>query len=234
MKTFKRVILVILTIIAILLIIAYLLPKNWHVERSVSINANKNYIYTYTANFGRWDLWTPWTKEVDSTVKFEMMGPDGQVGTTRKWDGKTLGNGEIKITEQVPGEYTGFDVAFNKGQFKSKGKIIIEQTGDSSKVTWQADGSTGYNPVARYFGLLMDHLMGGDFEKALSKLKKVVEGRKNWPRIEEKMTGEQLVLLVRDSAGPTTYPQVMGKAYGEIMDYTVKNKIKVTGKPFAI
>lgn len=234
MKTFKRIILIILAILIILVIVAFLLPRTWHVSRSVYIDANKNFIYAYTGFLSKWNLWTPWTKEADSTAKYELIGPDGEAGTVRKWDGKTIGIGEMRITRVVPGEVLEFDVSFNKGRFQSKGDITIEQSGDSSKVTWHAQGENGYNPVARYFGLIMDHMMGGDLEKALSKLKRVIEERKKWPRIEETTIGEQSVLLVRDSAGPETYSQAFGKGYGEIMAYIHQNKLKPTGKPFAI
>jgi len=234
MKILKRILLIIGAIIVILLIVAYLLPRKWQVERSVSIMASNNSIDALTGNFSNWDLWTPWTKEADSTMRYELIGIDGQVGTVRRWGSKKMGNGDMKITGRVPGEFTAFEITFNNGKFRSTAKISIEKTGDSCKVTWYDEGDNGYNPVARYFGLMMDHMLGPDFEKGLSKLKTVAEERKNWPRIEETTVGEQIVLMIRDSAGMDTYSRVMGKAYGEIMDYTVKNKLKETGKPFAI
>jgi effector-binding domain-containing protein len=234
MKTFKRIIYIILGIITFLLIIAYLLPKTWRVERSVSIHAGNQVVFSFTGKLNRWDLWTPWTKESDSTVKYTMEGPDGQIGSIRKWDGKTLGNGEIRITGLVPGKSIRFDVSFNHGKFRSAGMITCESSGDSCLVTWIASGSAGYNPVERYFSLMMDHMMGGDFEKALLKLKKVAEEHRSWPGIEEKILNERFALIVRDSAGPSTYPQVFGKAYGEIMKFMGKNKLQQTGSPFAI
>jgi effector-binding domain-containing protein len=77
-------------------------------------------------------------------------------------------------------------------------------------------------------------MMGPDFEKGLAKLKKVAEERTGWPKIEEKMMPQQVVLLIRDSAGPATYGQIMGKAFGEVMGFVKSNKLVCTGAPFAI
>jgi hypothetical protein len=42
-------------------------------------------------------------------------------------------------------------------------------------VTWSNAGELGYNPVNRWFGLLMDNFMGRDFEEGLRNLKTQAE-----------------------------------------------------------
>ena len=41
--------------------------------------------------------------------------------------------------------------------------------------TWHNEGPLGMNPVARYYGLLMNKMMGPDFETGLHNLKVRVE-----------------------------------------------------------
>ncbi|MEI6455875.1 MAG: SRPBCC family protein [bacterium] len=233
MKTFLKIIYWLLGIVAILLVIAYILPKSYKVERSVYINADKNLIYNLTSNFNKWHLWVPWNKEMDSTAVFEIQGPDGQVGTVWKWNGKKMGEGTMTSVELVPGQLVAYDLAFNHGKYQSKGKLIIEQ-GDSNKVTWTDEGDLGYNPFARYMGLFMEKMMGPDFEKGLEKLKQISEERSKWPVIEETVMPSQTVLVIRDSAGPKEYEKVMGSAYGEIMAFIKKNKYQPKGSPFAV
>jgi len=79
----------------------------------------------------------------------------------------------------------------------------------------------------------MSKMLAPDFEKGLSKLKKVVEARKDWPRIEEKVMPEQTVLIIKDSAGPKTYEKVFSKGFGEIMQFVNSSKLKCVGPPFA-
>jgi effector-binding domain-containing protein len=234
MKTLKKIFIGIVILLLVLIVISYLLPKNYKVERSTIIKANKSVIFDLTSNFTKWDLWTPWTKAIDSTAKFELIGIEAQVGTQWKWTGKVLGNGEMTISEIMPDELIAYDLSFNEGKYQSKGKLVIEVQGDSNKVSWFDEGDLGYNPISRYMGLFMDKMMGPDFEKGLAKLKKVAEERNSWPKIEEKMMPEQVVLLIRDSAGPSTYSQIMGKAFGEVMGFVKSNKLVCKGAPFAI
>jgi len=234
MKTFKKIVIWILAIILVLVLIAYLLPGHYKVVRSVYIKSKPELVYDLTSNFVKWKLWVPWTKALDSTAVFEMVGKEGQAGTIWRWTGKILGNGQMTSTAYIPGQLFSYDLEFNKGKYRSKGKITIEQAADSCKVSWIDEGDLGINPIARYFGLGMDKMMGPDFQKGMSKLKTVCEARASWPRIEEKIMPEMVALLVRDSAGPKTYEKVMSKGYGELMAFTKSNKIKCLGHPFVI
>lgn len=233
MKTFLKFIYWLLGIIAVLVVIAFILPKIYKVERMVYISADKGLIYNLTSNFTKWHLWVPWTKEMDSTAVFEIQGMDGQVGSIWKWKGKKMGEGTMTATDLVPGQLVAYDLSFNQGKYQSKGKVIIEE-GDSCKVSWTDEGDLGYNPLSRYMGLFMEKMMGPDFEKGLNKLKTLCEARKSWPRIEEKTMPEQLAILIRDSAGPKTYDKVMGRCFGELMAFVKNNKLNCTGHPFAI
>jgi hypothetical protein len=42
-------------------------------------------------------------------------------------------------------------------------------------VLWGFDAEHGMNPLARWFGLLFDRMIGPDFEQGLAKLKTVME-----------------------------------------------------------
>ena len=234
MKTVKKIFLAIVIFIILLVIVAFFLPMNYHVERSTVIKGDKALIYDLTSNLNKWDIWTPWTKKKDSTAVFELIGPDGQVGTMRKWDGKVIGNGQMTLTQLIPGELVGYDLSFQKGKYNSKGKVSIEAKGDSAKVSWTDEGNLGYNPISRYMGLFMAKMMDPEFDKGLAKLKKVVESRRNWPKIEERMMPEQTVLLIRDSAVPKTYEKVFTKGFMEIGKFSKENKINCIEHPFAI
>ena len=126
MKTFTKIIFVFLILIFVIIIISYLLPKSYKVERVIYIKADKSVIFNLTSNFTKWHLWTPWTKAMDSTANFELVGIDGQVGTQWKWTGKVLGNGEMKITEILPNEVFAYDLSFDKGKYQSKGNFSLK------------------------------------------------------------------------------------------------------------
>ena len=47
--------------------------------------------------------------------------------------------------------------------------------GDGTHVTWSFDSDMGAGPIGRYFGLLMDRMVGPDFEGGLANLKALAE-----------------------------------------------------------
>jgi hypothetical protein len=57
------------------------------------------------------------------------------------------------------------------------GAITLEPAGESIRVTWSNEGDLGANPINRYFGLMMDRMMGPDFEEGLNNLKRTIEAK---------------------------------------------------------
>ncbi|MBN1200202.1 MAG: GyrI-like domain-containing protein [Bacteroidales bacterium] len=234
MRAFGKIVMWLLIILAVLVVIAYLLPRQYKVERSIVIGASSELVYDLTCNLNNWDLWSVWTKEVDTTALFELSGNDCEAGTIWKWNGKLLGNGELIVTEVVPEKSFSYELLFDEGNFRSTGGFRYEEMADSVLVIWSDEGDLGFNPVYRYMGLFMSNTIGPDFELGLERLKEIAEERHGWPPIEEKMMEDMLVLLIRDSAGPDNYSQIMGKGYSEIYRFIKLNRLAPKGHPFAI
>ncbi len=57
----------------------------------------------------------------------------------------------------------------------SRGQLLLAPDGNGTRVTWTNEGDMGGNPVNRYFGLMMDRLVGPDFEAGLANLKGLAE-----------------------------------------------------------
>ena len=233
MKTFKKFIYWFLGIVALLVIVSFLLPKNYKVERSVTIASKTSLLYTLTSNFELWHVWVPWTREADSSAVFTIQGEPGKVGTSWEWEGKVFGNGRMVLTETTPGQGIAYDLAFDHGKYQSKGRIILESRADSVKVSWLDEGNLGWSPINRYFGLFMDRMMGPDFEKGLAKLKTIAEARRDWPAVDETVYPERKVIMVTDSAGPKDYGSVMARAFGELYGFLQSHKLKPDGDAFA-
>lgn len=234
MKKWQKFLVWVGVIIALIILISYLLPKSYKVERSISIKSSPEVIYMLTSDFRLWHVWAPWTKETDSTAVFTVSGEPGKPGAKWSWEGKVFGQGEMTFIEGIPGKLVSYDLAFDQGKYLSKGRFEIETGGDSCKVIWIDEGDLGYNPINRYFGLLMESMMGPDFDKGLAKLKDVAEARADWPVIEETTWPPHTFLAITDSAGPASYSAVLGKAFGELMTQAQSQKYNITGAPFAI
>ena len=177
MRILKKLLLGLLALVALLLVIALFLPSRYHVQRRIVIQAKPDAIYPWVNNVRKWPDWTAWTKERDPTLNFSYEGPAEGIGAISKWDGKKTGNGMMTLTESNPATGVKYDLSFEHGKFKSVGGISFEPSGNATEVTWADDGELGANPVSRYFGLVMDKMIGPDFEAGLQKLKQKVEAK---------------------------------------------------------
>jgi hypothetical protein len=58
---------------------------------------------------------------------------------------------------------------------QSAGVVTIAPAGSGVRVSWTNEGEMGANPINRWFGLLMDRMVGKDFDAGLVNLKKLAE-----------------------------------------------------------
>ncbi len=233
MKTWKKILIWIFGVIVVLILVSYLLPRSYKVERSVVVRSTPHTLYMLISDYRLWELWAPWTKEDDPTVVFTVEGTPGQPGSVWKWKGDKYREGVMTMTEGIPGQRMTYRLDFDRGSMISSGLMELECAGDSCRVIWRDEGTLGNFPMERYFGLLADLMMGPDFEKGLSNLKLIAEERAQWPKIEEVVWPPHTFIAITDSAGPANYNEVTKKAFEEIMQLARKENLQVTGAPFA-
>lgn len=173
MKIVKRVALALAAIVLVLLAVSLFLPSGWAVERSVRINAPAAAIFPYVNSLKQWPAWTVWY-EREPNLRVEYAGAEAGVGAISRWAGKD-GEGEMTITASAPDQTVRYDLNFSKGEFLAHGEIRLTTNGPATTVHWKTHGDAGMNPVAKYFALFMDGLMGDDYQQGLTKLKNLLE-----------------------------------------------------------
>jgi hypothetical protein len=161
-----------------LLLISFFLPSDYRVERVTVIKAPVEAIYPWLAQLKKWPQWTVWNMDYDPTLAYTYSGPEQGAGSEMSWTAKS-GTGSLKLTEADPSTGVKYDLNFENGKFLSKGGVVTSTVGDATRVTFFNEGSFGKNPVSRYFGLFMDRMMGGEFEKNLEGLKRKAEPKPN-------------------------------------------------------
>ncbi len=175
MRIIKRILLTLVSLIVVLLLISFLLPKKQHVERSIEISTSAEKIYPYLADPKLFGQWSPWSK-IDPNMKIEYMGPQSGKGAGMKWqsDDPNVGNGSWVIMEAV--ENKSLDVEMDFGdQGGATSFFRLQPSGIKTQVTWGFDTDAGYNPMMRWFGLLMDKMVGSEYAKGLETLKGILE-----------------------------------------------------------
>ena len=177
MKALKTVILTVLSIPVLILSVSLFLPSSYRVERSLEMRAKPDAIFAQVSGLKNWTNWTAWTVAKHPDMEVSFSGPESGVGATYTWDGKSTGHGVLKLTRAEPDKGIGYDLAFDHGKYVSKGAIEYSPVGDGVRVTWSNEGELGWNPISRIFGLLMDRMMGPDFEEGLRNLKQRLEAK---------------------------------------------------------
>lgn len=173
MKILKRIGLAILGIIALLLITAIFVKKDYSVEREISINKPRQQVFDYIRHVKNQDHYNKWSM-ADPNAKKEFRGEDGTVGFAYAWDGNDdVGKGEQKIVNIIDGQRIDLDIHFVK-PFESDAKAWMTTEGDAqTKVKW---GMKGRNPYPlNLLNLLVPYHLGKDLDKSLSNLKNELE-----------------------------------------------------------
>ena len=156
---------------------AYLLPSSATFKREATIAAPPAKIYALISNYKRFNEWSPWF-ERDPAAKYTFSGAETGVGAKMAWssDKSDVGKGTQEIVAAIPDKSLDVKMDFGAMGF-SKANFVLEPAADgkSTKVTWGFQTDLGMNPIARWMGLVMDRMVGPDYEKGLAKLKVAAE-----------------------------------------------------------
>ena len=173
MKTLKIIGIVLAVLIILFFGIALLLPSDVHVERSLVIPASSEVVYNQINDLQQWQKWSPW-HQMDPNMKVTYEGESKGEGASYSWSSDKVGNGKLTIVEAHPHQYIATDLDFT-GQGKARAYYRFENSSEGTLVTWGFDADMGQNPIAKYMGLMMDSMIGSDFEKGLQNLKTHVQ-----------------------------------------------------------
>lgn len=177
MKAARKIILALVVVPVLVVLGSFFLPSSYRVERSLVMKAKPEVVFEQINRLKHWTEWTAWTVEKYPDMKISFAGPESGVDAVYSWTGKSSGNGTLKIIAAEPAKSVGYALDFENGKHVSTGALSIEPQTDGVLVRWHNTGELGANPVNRIFGLLMDRMMGPDFEEGLRKLKQRVENK---------------------------------------------------------
>ena len=166
-----------LGILILLILLAIIAPKKFHLERSIVVEKPIAEVFHYLKSVKNQNDWSPWKKK-DPDMKQEFFGEDGTVGFISRWEGnKDVGVGEQEIKRIVENEQIDTELRFFK-PWKSVSDAFLkvrEINSNSTEVIW---GFSGVNKVPFNIMMLffnMDKTVGKDFDEGLNDLKQVLE-----------------------------------------------------------
>ncbi|MBC7450944.1 MAG: SRPBCC family protein [Cytophagales bacterium] len=172
---FRKGFLMLVVIILLLVVIGFLLPSKFHVERSIEIKRAPSIIFPYLNNIQRWSQWTSLNEGKDFSTEISYFGPPQGIGSGMEYSGDKLGAGKIEITDNESDQWIDFSLLMNK-RISSKGHIEIDPINTSlSQVTISLEGDVGFHLPNRYIILFMDNISGALFDNSLKQLKSIIE-----------------------------------------------------------
>lgn len=160
-------------LVLLLVLVAFFLPRQYRVQRSVVINAKPDAILAQATNLRAWKSWSAW-HERDPNMKLAYSDQTTGIGAWASWESKNEGNGKMTITGQTPTKLL-YLLEFPDYGMKSNGTMEVTPEAGAVRLTWSDAGDLGMNPMNRWFGLFLDKFIGTDFDRGLANLKKLVE-----------------------------------------------------------
>jgi effector-binding domain-containing protein len=235
----RKILVIFVVVLALVALIGLLLPRNIHVQRSITIARPASLIYATVNSFQLFPQWSPW-QSLDPNMHQTMEGARDGVGAKLVWSGNDkVGSGTQVITASTANQSVASDIDFGK-MGKAKSTLVMAPQASSSRVTWMLDIDMGAGPIGRYFGLLMDGMIGKDFETGLSRLKTLVEAM---PDVDiagfvvqpAEMTAAPILVIAESSAPDTaSISKAYADGYLQIGKFMAKNKLHQAGVPLGI
>jgi hypothetical protein len=220
MRPIMRLILGLCALAVILLGVAFALPGQVTIARSVVINAPESIVFPYLNDLHRFGDWSPWAAR-DPELAATFSGPDQGKGAKVEWTSSkpSVGAGSMQITESNPNRHIDLAVNFNGLDGTSYYEVV--PSGSGSKVTWGFGYESGTSPLKRWKGLLLDRYVGAEYRDALAKLKDKIESERKPvapppPPTAAIGTPEQPSAVAPDGAAAPGTPPTAAEAPGTV------------------
>lgn len=178
MKTLKRLVLLVVILLAIPLVTALFVKKKYAVEREIEINQPKTEVFNYVKFLKNQENYSKWAT-MDPEMKKTYTGEDGTVGFVSTWDSEVpeVGKGEQEIIAIDEGKRIDFELRFFE-PFESTepAYIITESVNDSvTNVKWGFSGHMNYPMNLLLLFMDFEKMIGDDLQQGLENLKGVME-----------------------------------------------------------
>lgn len=179
MKILKIILIVIVVLIAIPLVVALFVGKNYAVEREITINRPVAEVFDYIKYLKNQDNYSKWAT-MDPNMKKSYRGVDGEVGFVSAWESEDqeVGTGEQEIMSLKEGERIDFQLRFIKPfEATEAAYMTVESLGENQTlVKWGFNGHMSYPMNLMLLFMDFDQMIGDDLSTGLARLKKVLEG----------------------------------------------------------
>jgi hypothetical protein len=177
MRIVKKIFKWLLILIAVILIAALFIKKDFAAEKEVVINKPKQDVFNYIKYLKNQDNYGVWAKK-DPNMKREFKGTDGTEGFSSAWEGNSdVGKGQQTIKKITDGQRLDLELHFIKpfDSYSPAWMTTEEVSPTQTKVKWGMSGKMVY--PFNFLGLFMNmnEMIGKDLQTGLDNLKGILE-----------------------------------------------------------
>ncbi len=168
---FKKIALVFVAAVAGLAIVIAMQPAEYHVERTLEIEAPPEVVFALVNDFRQFSRYSPWEAK-DPSLKKTFGEKTSGVGATYGWSGNDeVGAGTMTIIEAAPPTELAMRLDFVEPMVSTAvAGFHISKTDTGTKATWYVDGKNDFGGKAFcLFGDIDTHI-GSAYEQGLVKL----------------------------------------------------------------
>ncbi len=177
MRILKKILIGLVALIALILVVALFVKKDFAAEKEVVVNKPKQEVFNYIKLLKNQNEYGVWAKK-DPSIKQEFTGVDGTEGFTSSWEGNSdVGKGSQTIKKITDGQRLDLDLHFiDPMDSHSPAWITTDEVSPTqTKVKWGMSGKMAY--PFNFLGLFMnmDEMIGKDLQEGLNNLKVIME-----------------------------------------------------------
>jgi effector-binding domain-containing protein len=235
MKALKYIFYLLLGLSALIGGLGIFAKSNYHLERSIVIDAPKSLVYDQIRLFKNYHEWSPWSK-LDPNMKPTFSGTDGEAGSTYTWAGNDdVGTG-VQTLKTVSPDRLDYQLDLTE-PFESSIPAYFSITGDEekTKVTWSIDPHFPFPVNVWSMFTDVDKAMGPDFERGLGYLKRRCESmahkKYHGYEVAEEEVPAAYYVSIRKEVSFADVSTFYAENLPKIMEATAKEKLTSAGAP---
>jgi len=237
----KKVLLIIVIILAIPFVASLFIDGNYAVEREIEINKPVDEVFNYVKYLKNQDNFSVWSK-MDPNMTKDFKGSDGQIGAIASWNSKldSVGVGEQEIKKITNNERIDFELRFKKPFEATDNAYFITKSLGNNKtnIKWGFNGKMNWPMNLMMLFMDMEKQIAPDLENGLTNLKTLLESVPSPSKLDISVVNvvSQPILYISDSTKiqSDAIAKKLGDAYGEMMALIGIAKLETNGSPFAV
>lgn len=177
-KAFGLVVALVIAVPLLFFGVGLSLPTQISVTRSIEIDAPPGAVFSLIGDLQQFVRWDPRVElDPDITVNFGhgISGASYGLGASLSWSGNAdVGAGTMTIVEFQPNQKIVMALDFADQGGGQTTYTLVEHASGGTHLTWRYD-SESKQVAQRYFGLMMDSVLGPQYQRGLESLKALAE-----------------------------------------------------------